>query len=117
MRDTEKISANNNEMMVTPTASGTNPEKIIDNLVQSFANILARPRQKEYIVVPCAGWPAWPDIFWPSRGCPLGRGGEAVAETVGDQGPSWPKLQQEKTDETTEVQQEDIDEFSRRRVV
>ena len=67
MRNTDKISTNATSTMVTPMASGTNPinetEVITMNaIIEKFVNILARPRQKEFVPVPIAGWPSWPEV-------------------------------------------------------
>ena len=48
-----------NDKMVAPMTHEENPKKTIDTIVQSFIKAIIN-RPKEYIFLPCAGWPEWP---------------------------------------------------------
>ena len=61
-RNMEKVSTNATSAMVTPMAPPTNPTNeteviTVNAIIEKFVNILARPRQKEFVPVPIAGWP------------------------------------------------------------
>ena len=59
-RNMEKFSNNATSAMVTPMAPPTNPTNeteviTVNAIIEKFVNILARPRQKEFVPVPIAG--------------------------------------------------------------
>ena len=95
MRDTKKISTNATSTTVTPAASGANPMNetdvnMMNVIIEKFVNILARPRQKEFVPVPIAGWPSWPEIDVGCRahlhnGWPAGQQCQAQQEVQADE--------------------------------
>ena len=41
------------------------PKEVIENIVKRCIQILAKPRAKEFVPIPVAGWPEWP--IWPLK--------------------------------------------------
>ena len=63
---------------------------MMNAIIEKFVNILARPRQKEFVPVPIAGWPAWPEADMGCRahlhnGWPAGQQYHAQREVHADE--------------------------------